>query len=73
MTKNECFMMEIEIHEFEAAEAEMELGIKNDEGQFEITLSERSKDILLAAIRCFREVKEFEEGTDEYYVIQKED
>lgn len=57
MNDNEHKLMETELHEFETAEAEVNLAIENVECRFDITLSRRSKDIILVALRYFIEAR----------------
>lgn len=43
-------LIETELHEIEAAEAEMDLYIEDSEGQLNVKLSRRSYDIISAAL-----------------------
>lgn len=60
MTTNELILIEAELREIEAAEAEMNLYIEDEEGQLNVELSRRSWDIIMAAIGYVRENKEMD-------------
>ena len=64
MTTNQLILSETELHEIEAAEAEMNLYIEDEEGQLNVKISKRSWDIIMAAIGFVRDLKEMDGDND---------
>ena len=64
MTTNQLKLMETELHEIEATEAEMNLYIKDEEGQLNLKISKRSWDIIMASIGFVRDLKEINNDTN---------
>lgn len=64
MTTNQLILSETELHEIEAAEAEMHLCIEDEEGQLNVKMSKRSWGILMAAIGFVRDLKEMDGDND---------
>ena len=64
MTTNQLILSETELHEIEAAEAEMNLYIEDEEGQLNVKISKRSWDIIMAAIGFVRDLKEINNDTN---------
>ena len=64
MTTNELILTEAELHEIQAAEAEMNLYIEDEEGQLNVKMSKRSWDIIMAAIGFVRDLKEMDGDND---------
>ena len=64
MTTNQLKLSETELHEIEAAEAEMHLYIEDEEGQLNVKISKRSWDIIMAAIGFVRDLKEINNDTN---------
>lgn len=64
MTTNQLILSETELHEIEAAEAEMHLCIEDEEGQLNVKMSKRSWGILMAAIGFVRDLKEINGDLD---------
>lgn len=64
MTTNQLILSETELHEIEAAEAEMHLCIEDEEGQLNVKMSKRSWDIIMAAIGFVRYLKEMDGDND---------
>ena len=64
MTTNQLILSETELHEIEAAEAEMYLYIEDEEGQLNVKTSRRSWDIIMAAIGFVRDLKEMDGDND---------
>ena len=58
-------LIETELHEIEAAEAEMNLYIEDEEGQSNVKMSKRSWDIIMAAIGYVRDLKEMDGDNDD--------
>ena len=65
MTTNELILTETELHEIEAAEAEMNLYIEDEKGQFNVKMSKRSWGIIMAAIGYVRDLKEMDGGNND--------
>ena len=64
MTKNQLILSETELHEIDAAEAEMHLCIEDEEGQLNVKMSKRSWGIIMAAIGFVRDLKEMDGDND---------
>ena len=64
MTTNQLILSETELHEIEAAEAEMHLYIEDEEGQLNVKMSKKSWNILMAAIGFVRDLKEMDGDND---------
>ena len=60
MTTNELILTETELHEIEAAEAEINSYIEDEKGQLNVKMSKRSWDIIMAAIGYARDLKEMD-------------
>ena len=65
MTSNELTLTEAELHEIEAAKAELSFYDEDEEYQLNVKLSRRSWDIIMAAIDYIRENKEMDGDTDD--------
>ena len=64
MTTNQLILSETELHEIEAAEAEIQLCIEDEEGQLNVKMSKKSWNILMAAIGFVRDLKEMDGDND---------
>lgn len=60
ITPNQHVLIMSQLYEINAAEAEMDLYIEDEEGQLNVKLSRRSYDIIMAAIGYIRENKEMD-------------
>ena len=65
MTTNELILTETELHEIEAAEAEINSYIEDEKGQLNVKMSRRSWDIIMAAIGYVRDLKEMDGGNND--------
>ena len=65
MTTNELILTEAELHEIETAESEMNLYIEDEEGQFNVKMSKRTRDIIMVAIGYVRYLKEMDGDNDD--------
>ena len=65
MTTNELILTETELHEIEAAEAEIDSYIEDEKGQLNVKMSKRSWDIIMAAIGYVRDLKEMDGGNND--------
>ena len=65
MTTNELILTETELHEIEAAEAEMNSYIEDEKGQLNVKMSKRSWGIIMAAIGYVRDLKEMDGGNND--------
>ena len=65
LNEYEHTLIDAELHEIEAAEAEMNLYIEDEKGQLNVKMSKRSWDIIMAAIGYVRDLKEMDGGNND--------
>lgn len=65
LNEYEHVLIDAELHEIEAAKAELSFYNEDEEGQLHVKLSRRSWDILMAAVGYMKENKEMDGDWDD--------
>lgn len=65
LNKYEHTLIDAELHEIEAVNAELSFYIEDEEGRLNVKLSRRSWDILMAAVGYIKENKELDGDWDD--------